>query len=746
MSKDSSVFDPQITVQPQQAPDIQSSYQALSDSLGAFKTGVVSTLQKPIEFQAIQKGKEAGEKEDYTPSGIPITPIAIAERQTAMQSHQSVILNDVKSQISKLHLKYTTPKSSMNPNGGIGMDSLPKFQAETEGWFQGYMAHTPKVFQSTAKTAFADYARTAQTSLVKQTGDLVQKQQAFNIMTGVDQIKTDAMNAAYSNDPKKADALYSSIQQKLSEGVATGSYSEAQAFNILSPFKKQLTQEKYVGNAKDSWAHGVLRQDWAEKVQNNKSLGSVEKDKIIQQGLATYKQLDDRAKASGVQLDEQRKQNLEQQLVGGKEDPALATKIEKASPIAAHEYAIQSERNQHFSDLTDKLRYTSPKDSQEYFDSHKLDQKDPNLEENQIQLTALKNWNQSRLHQFVQDRATYTQNAPYVQQMMENLKTTKPYQDANNDQRLQMEKLIQSKAQVVLQKSMGTLPNELSVLTPEDKRYFADNFYNSGAKGKQNFVNDMAASYGDNADIALRDLSKLGVPQNIMDLANLDKFKDSKAQLPVIFEGLDAQDIWKDTVSKTGNTKGDYDVAAQAALSDILPTIGDTGKNGIDYRNNMQQLVARSAAAYDIKNVTSFNSSKSTQIMADAIYNNRYSAIGDTYRVPKNVDPKTAGDAMYAMKQEIDGTNFTPLSRLPTTLSLRPEDIKKQDVATISGGHWVSYHNDKGVYWVDHMGIAATHANSKLHYDILWKDLYTPNSDINKLIHKHPRSFIRRLF
>lgn len=735
-------FKVNTQIQPVGVADVAAPYREIEQSLSEFSQFALSHSVQSLTALEAQRGKQAGAQKDYSPKGTPITPWGIAFRENAIQSHQAVINNDIRNKIQQLQFKWSTPTSKLNPDGGLTNNSFKNFQQDADAFAQGYFAQMPDAFKGTAQQVYANSLTQAQGKLLTQTSRLIQNNQKADISEALNKSQTESLNAAFTGDTQKAIDIFNQTDAHMQKLRDAGSISHALYDNTMVPYATKLKQELWLGQGRQAISNGKIEQ-FKSKLYKTKELQPLEIESVLKQVNSEIKLAVTESSAKDAALDDKMRQNLSNQLnKGDSENPTLMTEVEKTDPAQAASYKAASALMQDTSSLRDNIKYMNFGVAGKMLDAQKLDPKDPDLFFKQTQLQSLKAYNQNRQKVFKDDPAAYTENAPQVTAAMREAQLSPDFNSLPNHEQELRVKQAQVSAMVATQKAMGANPKDLSVLTTNDKDMLAGQFYGGNAQEKQSLINDMMATYGPHANIAGKDMAKMGIPQQTLNLANLDKLPKSRIQLPVIYEALDSPNIWRDLANTTDvkkSKKSDYITAAQSALKHILPTIGDSGQNGAHYRSNMVDLVARSAAAYVIKN--GGQPAKAVQTMADAIYNNRYSAYGDHYRIPSGVSENTADAAMFAMKKNIDDTEFKPLNRLKTDIQLRPEDIKKQDMEVIKNGHWVSYGDDSGVYWVDGNGIPTKIKGTNKNYDILWKDLDTPGTPIQSMMQKHKRFF-----
>jgi len=105
----------------------------------------------------------------------------------------------------------------------------------------------------------------------------------------------------------------------------------------------------------------------------------------------------------------------------------------------------------------------------------------------------------------------------------------------------------------------------------------------------------------------------------------------------------------------------------------------------------------------------------------------------------KNNDEAEWFSSNYKKVWNIDGKNITLKKGIPSGLT--GGEQLAEDMDSIQAGHWRTIGDDSGAYWVDAHGFTPQYikAGTKTRYEIKWKDLQDPTSELNGLIAKHKR-------
>lgn len=236
---------------------------------------------------------------------------------------------------------------------------------------------------------------------------------------------------------------------------------------------------------------------------------------------------------------------------------------------------------------------------------------------------------------------------------------------------------------------------------------------------KLNIINSAIQGVGKYQPQLLKQLKKVGVPEEVFALTNLDKIPQSAPYINELMATFNSKRAIIDQMkAKDKSAQSDIKNKVTDTLGDFLNTIPNT-PDGINYKNDVVETVSMASLGHVYQ--TGADKDKAVELMAKTLYGNRFSMINGKIRVPYDVDADIAMKAVKASNDEIQNTKYSQKSEKLNTLA----------------GHWESYGDNSGVYWVDNKD---TPTGSK----VKWSDLNDPTSEISKLMVKHKPSGLHR--
>jgi len=738
--------------QPVESQTSQDSYQQLNNVISSFGQLGAEIVQKPLLQHASDKGKIEGAQEDYEPSKFNFTGLGRAEQEAAIQSHTSLISTDINNKTNELYAKWSTPTSSANPNGGISKDSLVNFNKDYDTWSTAYLNNMNPIFRPDAQNKVSTMGSSANTKLIGVVGRITQNEETANILSNVKQSREDLQNQAYTGNVAGAVQTYDTINNNMKMLLATDAIKGPQYADTMFPIAKDVRNYTWLGQAHTAIPQGNIDGFYDNVDKSN--LPELTKEMLKVKGTALNNNFLTQTSAEHFQAQTNLRNNLVDQVKNGAQsDPQIANQLRTINPAAAILYIQLSGMMQDSSFINNQVKWTSIQTSRQTLGAIKLDPNDPDLYHKQQVLLSVQNANENRIQQLINNPADFTENAPSVIQARQAATLTPNYNNLPVKQQQQLQQQYGSAAQISLQRALGLSQSQLGILNKNDRQQLASSLTDLSSpqaiQQAQSTIDNIVNAYGSNANIALSDMHKLKVPENLLDIANLDKIPASAIQLPTIYQAIATPYAQlKGAVEQNLDKESDYYTAAQKQLKPLLQTLSQNGSSSIARSQNMVNLVVRSAMADVIKTGDTYT--VAVKKMSDAIYNNRYSGISGYVRVPANVSFDQAKKALMGLKTQIDGekVQFNDLGRLPGNTA-QPSDIRKDDMITIKNGYWKSYPDDSGVYWVDANGQPVTLKGTNNNYDLTWPNMEIPGSTENNKFHeaiKKAPSLFSKLF
>ncbi len=758
-------FTDKPEIEPVSAPDVQSSYERMAAALQNVSTLTTRFLQEPLERAAKQKGTQEGIQEDYNPKGTPITPLGIAEREAAITAHRSRLLFDIKSKVNQLYLKYSTPKSPINPDGGISYKSFPNFQQALTGWSNGYISGMSKTFQPYAKEVLNQYAQVAQTKLIRQTSELWKKQQTADIQLGLNQRLDDLADIARRGDKARAEALLKTTNQEITQWVSNGFMSPKEGANEQYKFSKTYRKQTWLGECESAIVRGKY-QEWVDKVHKSPDFKDrpIEREQILQQGAVLYKGVGAEVDTSHYIRLEKQLQNLKQIQNGGSINTALLTDSQKVNPHQAATYLNAANLYKNSAQLHQSLKYLSAKESNDLLDNFKVDPNDPNAFEDFKTLAAARAYNRSRLKEFNDDPAGFLDLSPIVTTAVQSAFTSPGFDKLSpteQRQRILSYKLTalvakerqmgisETNLQVIPKQQLAQEQSKIKALPPTDailefnnyiqdfpeqyRRIAIKNLYDNG-KGvpfaKQRLI-QMAADPNTRSEVpsfaaVLTLAAQKGGQQALLDNARLQD--SSITTFRSVTQDLQDKSAVKEYVASLYNVNGNPTERITDLYHNLtLLTLYHVSK-GMNYDNAQEQAIHALISQYQTDS-----------------YNGKYWRAPTSYPyngkdIPLQKDHITDAIAHLfevANKKGVDlPTSYAPF----VSSSVKSEVYTPQVLSTASVQ---TLPDESGLQLVDYVGNPITIHGHPL--QIKFEDLVNPHSQLNLELAQQPSQFKKRL-
>ncbi len=729
---------PKFDVDPQFQPVSQqiqiSSYDDLNKVLSGAGQLAAEAIQKPLLNYAKQKGKIEGAKEDFKPSRFNFTGLGAAENNAAIQSHTALISTDITNKVNETYTKWSTPKSPANPNGGLDQDSFRNYSNEMAVWSKTYLGNMYPIFRGDATNKLATLGADGGNKLIKAVGKITQNEEAANILTNGKKTADTTKNLAFDGKVGQAIGLYDQQDSSMRQGLATGSIHPMQYANMMNPMLANIHKYTWLGRAHRSIPLGDI--DKFHDSVNKSKMPELTKYNLNKQGDAMNSNFITQTSAAhvGVQ-NEMRDNTLKQLKTGSGYDPELATKIANLSPTAGALYHKLSGMMQDTSKLNENLKWTNIKVSREALSVIKLDPKDPDFYYKQQVLLSSQHGNENRIQQLIKSPADFTANAPSVLEAERNVEFSDGYNNLSPEAQQQLKKQAGTKQQIALERSLGLAQSQLGILDKSDRQQLASSLSDlstpAAIQNAQGTIDNIVNSYGTNSNIALADMHKLKINPDMLDIANLDKIPESAVQLPTIYKAIATPyAALKAGIIAHLDKPSDYTDEAKRILQPMINTLPINDPSTLGRTQQMINFVAKAAMADVLSSTDTYT--EAVKKMGQAIYLNRYSGISGDVRVPANVSFDQAGRSMQGLAGQIQKgkVEFNDLGRLPGNKA-QDADIRKDDAITIKNGHWKTYSDDRGVYWVDANGQPVTLKDTKQNYELIWPNMEIPGSSEN---------------
>lgn len=751
-------FEVNAQIEPTPVQDVYGTATAQNKFLSNLGRTAASIGESVLEEQGIQAAKSY--PKEYLNNGTPISPIAIAEREAAIQSQQATISTDITTKVQALHAQWSNPKSAANPNGGLDENSFANFQKSLNAWSTSYFQNMLPVFKEQAKNQLALSAGSAQVSLLRDNATIIQNKQKAALDTATQQNGLAAQNLAFSGNIDAANKVIDQLDNHWKLLTALGKVSSDKYYSTMAPLRQKVKMDGWQGKIQKLVSSGN-RLDAFDQINSAKKSGELtplESDSLEKYVNEYEGRLISRSSESDADLDRKMSQNLTVQLHGGNLDSNIATQALRSDPEHGQNYLKASMLTQDTATARSQLEYSNFALSQSTLNDTKVDPSDPDFVYKTQKLEALKSYLNNARKQFYKDPALYTENSPSVLSAVDNIKRSNAYQEINNSNDLtdnqkqlalnQLEKQTKINSMASLQRAMGATEDQLSVLTQDDRQTLGSLYSTGDPKVQQDLVDNIVRSYGSYSNVAIKDLAKLGVPSNVINLYGLNSpsMINSAILLPTIYSSLNTPTkLLHDEISNKGMTPSDFYSYAQTALGTYFQTVPNNTVSANKHRSSLVDTVARGAMGYALQN-NLIDAKLATKEIANAIIYNRYSGISGNARIPSNISLETARNVMLNLNPNMTNVEFEPLNRINQN-DERAEDIARADKLSINNGHWATMTGDRGLYWVDANGISPIVKGTGKRYEFEWSDSEKPGSKLNiQLQNKHILSRITKAF
>ncbi|MHA1447888.1 MAG: hypothetical protein ACTSP4_00510 [Candidatus Hodarchaeales archaeon] len=716
-----------------------SAYSELSRTINDFSqtTGVIAG--KYLTRKAAISGSLAGAKKDYKPRENVITGEQAAFQQAAIQSHRSVINTTITDKVNDIYNKWTTPKSTQNPNGGLDENSLSNYNDEISAWGKSYIANQYPMFKQIATEKLATLGSSGSAKIMKSVGSIIKNEQKENILSSNKQTHDQIKNLAFDGKINQAKLLLSKTEKTMQSGVDHAVFTGTEYHSAIDPMADDLKKYSVLSEAKRLIPLGQIEK-FRSDINSRKDLSSLEKQQYIKSGDEMNSSFITDASAKNAETEDKMRANISDQLTNGANaDPDIQSHLSVTDPEKSVGYKKLSEMSQNVYSSRQNLKYMNIDEAKKQLTETKLNPKSPDFPQQQQELLATQGYYANYLKRLENNSYEETKDAPSVKDAVRNTQESKGFNDLPDGMKEAEVKVSTANAQVALYKAMGLPKDEWKVMSGFDQRQIQSILVTGTPADQQNALENMALSYGPQATLALKQMSKT-VPQSIMDLVGLNnpQMANSVVNLPIAWEGImTPQKDLNDAVKHYGNKISDYYDEANSVLSDYLKTFGNGSKDVQLKKDGYISNVVKSAMMYT--KIHGKGADYAVDKMAKALYLDRYNHVGDI-RIPKPYSPDMVNLAnrAYAWAVNSGDIKFDPMNKVGGDPRLRPEDQLKEDEIHFKSGHFKNVGDDtQGIVWVSDNNVRAVRQDSKKPLQWKFSDLEIPGSETNNIISKY---------
>lgn len=719
MAKELAQFTKDVPIQPQTMPDVQASGLAIIDKLSQFGFGVAKKIR--------ERSKESLDAEK-----------AAAQIQ-------------IRDGITHIREKVLDP-------GTFNINATDHYDAQVRGLTKGILDSTdPKI-----KTAVANYASyygdRNRDVVVTRVQSLKKNQLIGGLQEYLSKNTDDAINSKFSDevipDPEdksktvsKGDVLIAQGNNRINDAMNSGIITPKEAFTYKEASHKSYAEAGYLHQFQQAIVQNHDPNKWLDSLHKNKSIDDTTKQKVEIQANGAVNRLKQSAQTSQNLIKQQADETIAQVSSGTLDINSPHVQNVKLRTDALPEDDQQGIEHRLtaasvFSVIKKEMKFRPYTERTELLKKLEPLPDDPDFKYKNKIRSALEKASDQMEKEFKKDRFAYVSNNPDVMRAFDSRMV------AANDgsikiQPAQLQSIDPFAVALDKERMMGANNQQLSVMNNDTAANIVASIDGlSDIKSKVQFLNNVFDVYGKYKNIANRDLKKAGAPQNVLDLANLDKIAGARPFLQGIYNSVEQkQEIEKRLKDRnsSGEKFSDFTQAATAQLQNLLNTFGNTADSE-QFKNNMVDLTATAAAGYFLAGKSS-SVDGAAKKMADAIYNSRYSGYVGVARIPINVSLSNAKDAMYATEKDISNMNFVPLKRDESDIKLTKAEQMQEDMDIIKSGHWRTISDDSGVYWVDGHGFTpqVLEKGEAHRLEIHWKDLQDSTSELHGLMAKYKR-------
>jgi hypothetical protein len=713
-------FEEQVDIQPRALPDRQAALSSLGDRLAQFGAGVAKTV--------VSKSK--GDLE--------------AEKDAAQIQ--------VRDGIARIRENVLDPQRFNN-------QATESYDAQVRGLMKGVLDNSNpqiKAFISNFGSNYGDKNRNVVVDRVEKLkkNQLIGGLQEYNKKT-----TDDAINAKLSDqvipDPEDktksvstGDVLMSRVNQANDAAMNHGLITPKEAFTYKQAAEESYAQASYLNDFRKVLAN--KNQDpnkWIESLGKNKSVTPAIKTKVHAQALGMMNQVKQSADTSTNLIKQQGEDTIRQVSTGELDinDPHVSNVRLRTGALPEgdqQEFEHRLTAASVFSVTKQSMKFIPFMQSKTILKQLEPAADDPGFKFKNKISSDLESQVDTLQAQFKKDPFAYVSDNPDVTHAFE-ARMTATNNGVTKIQPAQLQTINPLAVALDKERMMGANDQQLSVMSNDQAANVVSAVEAQPDPAQQlQLVNDVYDSYGQYKTIAARDLKKAGMPQNIMDLANLENIPKSKPFIQGLLSSLQQSQAIQDRLKErnvAGEKMADFKQAATVDLQPLLNTFGNR-PGSEEFKSNMINLTATGAAGYFLQKGGTVSASKAGKQIADAIYNNRYSGILKEVRVPVNVPLSNAKDALFAKEKDLKNVPFLGLKREPGSKLTAGEKLQ-EDADIINAGHWRSIGDDSGAYWVDANGFTPMFmkAGTPTRYEVHWKDLQDKTSELHSLMAKHPR-------
>lgn len=706
--EDIPIFQQRVGIQPGPIANVGSSFERLANVLQSFSDKTSQVTQRVSDELAAKRGAEAGRSLEFDPK-IPITEADKAFEQAALQANKVAVSTNVRDKIKSIEQETLDPKN-------FNQNSLEEYQRKIAGFSSGLLQNVPKSNQDAVKNVINYYAINGQNRVLARTDAVDKEKLKAGLLSSLNKFQHDSANAAFSGDGASGASLFGQGKRTLQVALESGLVSGSFVAETTERWQSDLQQSSYLGQFNRALEDGKP-QEYLAKFNKSKSTDLTEPERLNlhmkMEGMLRQKRTSIAIK--GEDLSNEINDELVRVQNGAQQNLVLSSKIREFFPEKFGAYQDDLNAAKLYSTASTQLKYVSPLDREAILDKFKPKLNEPGIAKKEQVFSKLEQLNKEQLSQFTKDPAGYIQDSPAVESAVNEFSTLgkgDPFQTMIN-----------------AQKQMGLTDSQVRLISNVKAAAYVTKIKTDPIEKQVTDIKSIAEEYGKHANIALRDLSRAGLPMANQLVISMSNNPASMSLTPQAVEAFETPTKVLTDNLPANVKQSAISTAVKQNLDQYVSTVTVYNGPTNDTINNIYQHVTKLA----LKLAQTEDPEKAARDASDALINNHFSyetVNGQAFRYPKAMSSNLVGNAgSTLLSQSIKSDLRIPSSFFPN-LSTKQRELEyvKQIKAK---GHVVTLPDNSGIVAVDGEGVPIrTLAGNQ--FVARFSDLNNPQSEIRK--------------
>ena len=676
------IFEQKVGIKPGPVAKVGASFEKLANVLQDFSDKSLQVTQRISDELSAKRGAEAGRSLDFEPK-TPVTETDRAFEQAALQANKVAVSTNVRDKIKSIEQETLDP-ANFNQN------SLEEYQRKISGFSAGLLQNVPKSNQDAVKNVINYYAINGQNRVISRTQAVDKQKLHAGLLSSLNKFQHDSENAAFSGDGASGAALFSqgkrTLQMALDSGLVSGSFSA----ETTERWQSELQQQSYLGQFSRAIDDGTP-QEYLRKFSKSKSTDLTEPERLNlhmkMEGMLRQKRTSISIK--GEDLNNEINDELVRVQHGAKPDLTLSSKIREFFPKKYGAYTDDINAAKLYSTASTQLKYVSPLDRQAILEKFKPKLNESGIAKKEQVFSKIEQLNREQLTQFTKDPAGYIQDSPAVENAVNQFSTLgkgDPFQTMIN-----------------AQKEMGLTDSQVRLISNVKAAAYVTRIKTDPIAKQVSDIKSIADEYGKHANVALRDLSRAGLPMANQLVISMSNNPSSLSLVPQAVEAFETP--MKDLVDALPDkkTKSQISSLVKGHLEQYNSTVAVYNGPTSTLTANLNQHVLRIA----MKLAQTETVEKAARDAANAAINDHFSydtVNGETYRYPKSMDGELVNNSARTLLFQAENSKLRIPPYFFPNLSTRQREIEYRKEISAKG-HVVTLPDNGGITAVDGSGV-----------------------------------------